>query len=99
MLVLELVLCVFPPLEFTMVLVCLRSLPCLALFCFRQIPLGRMGTTFDIGMGAVFLLSSAAAYVSGDTLVRNPTHEDTVSSVNASSLVPFVWLVPTEWFL
>lgn len=29
-----------------------------------------MGTTFDIGMGAVFLLSSAAAYVSGDTLVR-----------------------------
>ncbi|CAM9558149.1 unnamed protein product [Laminaria digitata] len=33
------------------------------------IPLGRMGTTFDIGMGAVFLLSSAAAYVSGDTLV------------------------------
>lgn len=36
-----------------------------------QIPLGRMGTTFDIGMGAVFLLSSAASYVSGDTLVRN----------------------------
>lgn len=34
-----------------------------------KIPLGRMGTTFDIGMGAVFLLSSAAAYVSGDTLV------------------------------
>lgn len=29
-----------------------------------------MGTTFDIGMGAVFLLSSGAAYVSGDTLVR-----------------------------
>lgn len=38
-----------------------------------QIPLGRMGTTFDIGMGAVFLFSSAAAYVSGDTLVSQST--------------------------
>ncbi|CAM9903603.1 unnamed protein product [Ectocarpus sp. 12 AP-2014] len=35
----------------------------------KHIPLGRMGTTFDIGMGAVFLVSSAASYVSGDTLV------------------------------
>ncbi|CAM9657145.1 unnamed protein product [Discosporangium mesarthrocarpum] len=34
-----------------------------------MIPLGRMGTTFDIAMGAVFLCSEAAAYISGSTLV------------------------------
>ncbi|CAM9316951.1 unnamed protein product [Choristocarpus tenellus] len=34
-----------------------------------KVPLGRMGTTFDIGMGAVFLCSEAAAFVSGDTLI------------------------------
>ncbi|CAM9619147.1 unnamed protein product [Ascophyllum nodosum] len=35
----------------------------------KKIPLGRIGTTFDIGIAAVFLLSAAASHVSGDTLV------------------------------
>lgn len=33
------------------------------------IPVGRMGTKTDIGLACVFLASSAAAFVSGDTLV------------------------------
>jgi len=33
------------------------------------IPLGRFGTTDDIGYSAVFLASKAASYISGDTLV------------------------------
>jgi peroxisomal 2,4-dienoyl-CoA reductase len=34
-----------------------------------QIPLGRMGESFDIAMAAVFLCSSAGSYISGDVLV------------------------------
>ena len=33
------------------------------------IPLGRLGTAFDIGMAAVFLASEAASYITGDILV------------------------------
>ncbi len=35
----------------------------------KQIPLGRMGETFDIAMAAVFLCSPAGSYISGDVLV------------------------------
>ena len=35
----------------------------------REIPLGRMGTKQDIAYACVFLVSEAAAFVSGDTLV------------------------------
>mmetsp|Transcript_25451 Transcript_25451/g.83750 ORF Transcript_25451/g.83750 Transcript_25451/m.83750 type:complete len:301 (+) Transcript_25451:1-903(+) len=35
----------------------------------QEIPLGRMGTVTDIAYAAVYLSSSAGAYVSGDTLV------------------------------
>ncbi|CAG9460749.1 unnamed protein product [Pedinophyceae sp. YPF-701] len=35
----------------------------------NSIPVGRMGKKQDIGLAAVFLCSSAAAFVSGDTLV------------------------------
>jgi len=34
-----------------------------------QIPLGRLGTKFDVAMACVFLCSSAASNVTGDTLV------------------------------
>ena len=35
----------------------------------QTIPLGRLGTKFDIAMAAVFFCSSGGNYVSGDTLV------------------------------
>ncbi|KAG1676064.1 hypothetical protein FOA52_014929 [Chlamydomonas sp. UWO 241] len=35
----------------------------------ESIPLGRMGTKWDIGMAVVFLTSPAASFVTGDTLV------------------------------
>jgi len=35
----------------------------------ETIPLGRMGTVTDIGLVATFLLSGAASYISGDTIV------------------------------
>ncbi|MBC7533083.1 MAG: SDR family oxidoreductase [Oligoflexus sp.] len=40
----------------------------------RAIPLGRFGTTEEIGMAAVFLTSSAAAYITGETLVVDGGH-------------------------
>ncbi|CAM9755574.1 unnamed protein product [Chrysoparadoxa australica] len=35
----------------------------------QKVPLARLGSTKDIAMGVVFLCSSAASYVTGDTLV------------------------------
>jgi NAD(P)-dependent dehydrogenase (short-subunit alcohol dehydrogenase family) len=34
----------------------------------KSIPLGRMGMTDDLGLAAVFLASSAASYITGETL-------------------------------
>jgi 2,4-dienoyl-CoA reductase [(3E)-enoyl-CoA-producing], peroxisomal len=38
------------------------------------IPLGRFGSTEDIGLAAVFLASSAASYITGETLVVDGGH-------------------------
>lgn len=38
------------------------------------IPLGRMGTGFDIGMAAIFLTTDAGSYVTGDVLVVDGGH-------------------------
>ena len=40
----------------------------------RTIPLGRFGATEDIGFAAVFLASSAASYITGETLVVDGGH-------------------------
>lgn len=40
----------------------------------KTIPLGRFGMTDDIGMAAVFLASSAASFITGETLVVDGGH-------------------------
>lgn len=40
----------------------------------KTIPLGRFGATEDIGMAAVFLSSSAASFITGETLVVDGGH-------------------------
>lgn len=40
----------------------------------KQIPLGRFGSVEDIGLAAVFLTSSAANYITGETLVVDGGH-------------------------
>ncbi len=40
----------------------------------RQIPLGRFGSVEDIGLAAVFLSSSAASYITGETMVVDGGH-------------------------
>lgn len=40
----------------------------------QVVPLGRLGTPFDVAMMAVFLATRAAAFVSGDTIVVDGAH-------------------------
>ncbi|MCO5567373.1 hypothetical protein L7F22_021063 [Adiantum nelumboides] len=39
-----------------------------------KIPIGRLGTTWDIAMAAVFLASNAGSWISGETLVVDGGH-------------------------